>query len=62
MEKLTRTNSKALVANDYAEYKAAKLRNKNVNMVENLTKRVAQLEECVLELSNKLRKLEQNDN
>lgn len=62
MQDLKRTNTNALVSDDFNEYKAAKQRNKNAFIIQNLNKRVNQLEQCVQLLSEKLRKLENNGN
>jgi len=59
---LYRTNTGAVVSSDNAEYSAAKTRAANAHLMKRLNKRVNDLEECVKFLSEKLRKLDKNDN
>jgi len=59
---LYRTQAGAVVSSDNNEYSAAKKRAANAHLMQRLNKRVNDLEECVKFLSEKLRKLDKNDN
>ena len=52
---LHRTHTGAVISSDNAEYAAAKKRAANAHLMQRLNKRVNDLEECVIFLSEKFR-------
>lgn len=58
----TRTETSALVNNDVASYKAAKMRNKKELQFNQLLEKVDKLEQCVENLKCRIKEIEKNGN